>query len=370
MTADGMLSAESGPDDQRILDMVAPPPPKDVKPARVEPEPESADAEQLADDTEDQISDDDPPEQSEQDTDADPSSEDEPPQELDLGPVNRWPAEDREVFLALPPEAQEIWLKRVRQNEAVLTKKSQELAEQRRQAEEQQHDLTEGMGRTTQLIEHLVARGRAVDNALQQVDQFVQSGLFPQEPPIEMLDTDPIGYQRQQALHQKAVATVRGLQQQRAALLLEEEQQRGARFQSHLHREAQKLVSKVPELADPDPAKRDAFKSGVTQMLITKFGASPDEIGKISDHRLLALAADHYRVLQRLERGDRAIQKGRDNSQRTAQGTTPTIRPAPRKSSQAAAPAKKRELKLRDKMKTSGSVEDTAAWIGGSAHGR
>jgi hypothetical protein len=350
-----------GPESQAILDLIVEPQQEETKPSPPQAEEPVQEAADEADATlEDTGADDDPSDEEPDQDDAD-TSEDELLQtltedDLDLGPVSRWPAEDREVFMSLPEEARDIWLKRVRQQEAAFTRSTQEHSQRQRA-------LDDGIAQTQQLISQLGERTSAVDQALGQMVQLEQAGLLPQEPDPSLLETDPVAYQQQDALFRRAVSTVQALTQERKRLFEEHQRQVASQQQQHLQVEAKKLLEYVPEFADPDLTKRQNFRDGVAHMLATNFDVSTDDLSRISDNRVMRLAAAHYRLLQKLDSAKATLQKRRKGTGEQAGNLRPG--PAQRGEKGKATSNRKKARQLTAQMKKTGSIDDVAAWIGG-----
>ena len=154
------------------------------------------------------------------------------------------------------------------------TKKSQEVAEQRKAIEAERAKLSQ------------VAQERqAYAQRLQAIDQFLSKQL--QGENLESLkETDPIGYAvkvAERTEKEKQLAVIRA-EQQRIAQVQQAEQQQ--KLQVHLQSEAQKLVDVIPEFGTE---KGQDLKRQIREYALN-IGYSEQDLANLYDHRaVLAL---------------------------------------------------------------------------------
>lgn len=127
---------------------------------------------------------------------------------------------------------------------------------------------------------------------------------LPPAPDKSMLDVDIVGYHKQMAAHNEAVARLQAIAgqheqvgQRTAAQRRAAEEQQSAAMQHALQTEFARMQEKIPELRSPegrDTFFRDAQTHGAY------YGLSPQDIGAIQDHRALHVLRDAmaYRKLQ------------------------------------------------------------------------
>jgi len=179
--------------------------------------------------------------------------------------------------------------------QADYTRKTQELAEQRREVIEQAEQVSQ------------LLSGMAV--ALQQ--------RVPPEPDPALAQSDPALYMQQKAMHDAAMQEM----QQLIAAAEQASQIPASVNQFDVETEAQKLMEKVPELQDAR-LKQEFFDRA--ESAAKQIGFAPEELENVTDHRLWLLA--HYAAIgmQMADAGKRAENK------RTASGQKKPLRKARR----------------------------------------
>lgn len=239
--------------------------------------------------------------------------------------------EEREVTLAD--------LKRSFSVEGAIDKRLQEATETRNTARAE--------------AEQYVADVRAMHERLAHVYQTYNQVMFApryERPDPNMLQTDPIGYQQQMAYWQQDQERLASEQQQMEQTLQHAQRVFDQERTARLEAETQALNARFPGLKNPET--RAKFKERIVNVG-EALGFTPEEIGMVEDHRLLAMAAEAaaYRELKaKLATGKpakpakrRAMPSRGDNRQNT-EGT--------RKASS--------KRKLMDKARRTGNVDDVA----------
>jgi len=102
-------------------------------------------------------------------------------------------------------------------------------------------------------------------------------------------DSDPVKAQTDWFAYQAAKTRVDSFKAEQEAARKTESEQSKAQREAKIAEEARKAAEKIPEFADP--AKAAKFISDM-QGYLAEHGLTPDEIGRISDHRMLTVARD------------------------------------------------------------------------------
>ena len=158
---------------------------------------------------------------------------------------------------------------------ADYTRKTQEVAEQRKAVEAERQRIEEA----NRLRDVYAQRLQVIEQMLSQPEKA--------EDLASLKENDPIGYAvrvAEQSEKEKQLAAVRA-EQQRIAQQQQAEQ--SERLKAHLAAEADKLQSAIPEFADP--AKREVIKNDVRNYA-KQIGFTDEELGQVYDSRaVLAL---------------------------------------------------------------------------------
>lgn len=161
--------------------------------------------------------------------------------------------------------------------QADYTKKTQELATQRKTLEQAAETIRVERTRELQIL----------NLAQQMLAQQV-----PPEPDHTLAASDPVAFVQQKAAHEAAVQRLQALNahQQRVAEQVQAEQVQT--LQQHLTREAEALVERIPEWKSPDVAKAEKAK-------LIEFGRSAGftdaELSAVYDSRAVAVMRDAMR---------------------------------------------------------------------------
>jgi hypothetical protein len=158
---------------------------------------------------------------------------------------------------------------------ADYTRKTQEVAEQRKAVEAERQRIEEA----NRLRDVYAERLKVIEQMLSQPEKA--------EDLASLKENDPIGYAvrvAEQSEKEKQLAAVRA-EQQRIAQQQQSEQ--SERLKAHLAGEAEKLQSAIPEFADP--AKREVIKNDVRNYA-KQIGFTDEELAQVYDSRaVLAL---------------------------------------------------------------------------------
>lgn len=151
---------------------------------------------------------------------------------------------------------------------------------------------------------------------LEQLSTVLQSTL-PARPPLEMADTDPIGYTQANARWEASVQQLQHVFAERQRIQEQHQQHVAAQQQQQLASAAQYLQELVPEWKDGKRAAKE--KRAVAEHLRSR-GYSDAEIAQAADPRAVAMALDamRYRELvankpkvdERLKAAPRVVKPG------------------------------------------------------------
>lgn len=219
------------------------------------------------------------------------------------------------------------------QREADYTRKTQKLAEERRQVESEFQQVRVERDQYAQI--------------LGQLQQKLQE-LTPQEPDWEQLEKqDPTEYARQWTNHQRR-------QQQQAAIAAEQirlqqlqQAEQTKAMQERLLEEANRVKELIPEWRSPERAKEDG------KALIEygqKLGFSEQELGNVTDARALVALYKAWKFDQMMSKKPELQAKIKKAPRMATPGSANTVSP------------KNSELKsAKQRLATTGRVKDAAA---------
>lgn len=249
------------------------------------------------------------------DTDSDEPDTDDAPE-----PIKYRLADGTEVT---PDEIEEWRRGTLRQSD--YTRKTQEIAEQRKQFEERQAEIAQKAQTFDQNINF----------AIQVAEQYL-----PKPPTSEMLDSDPIGYLQQREAYETKANELRQLYQARQQHQEAQTKERMQSFEQMKAKEAELLIAAMPQLKDK--AKLETFQKDILEVL-PHYGFSQDDLQQVYDHRLVRMLADATAYRKLMKSKPLAEAKGKD--------AAPVQQPGKRHSP-AEEEARSRQSKMRDLRKT------------------
>lgn len=174
---------------------------------------------------------------------------------------------------------------------ADYTRKTQEAAQVKSQAEAVNQQATQTLQQLQQVQATLV--------------QFYQAAIG--EPPSpELIHTDPQTYLLQREMHSQRVQQYQQLLQQGQGLTAQQQQAMEQAKAQYLQEQTQKLMKAVPEFVDP--AKRAEFTSRITKAA-ESYGVTPQELANVTDHRMLLMLRDLARLQGREQAAGTVKQK-------------------------------------------------------------
>jgi len=149
-----------------------------------------------------------------------------------------------------------------------------------------QQDYTRKTQELAEMRQELQQNAEAFTAAIQQVEQAIASMLPPQPDP-QLAQIDPAEYTRQKAAWEAEAQKLNALYQAFQQAAQPAQQALEQVDEQRINEEAEKLVTALPQLADP--AKRQEFFADVDR-LGRQLGFTDEELAAINDHRIYLLA--------------------------------------------------------------------------------
>lgn len=227
-------------------------------------------------------------------------------------------------------------LKRSYAGQGYIQKRMAEVAAVRKEAEAVYQALNDDRAQLAQVL-----------SAYQQ--QVMAAGQ-PQKPAKELRHRDPVAYFEQMEDYREAMERQQTLQAQQAALTQQQQAIEQRALQAYLAEQAQLLAQRIPDFADAKKAgdlKRELVKVGA------EYGYSAEELGAVRDARAVQVLHDAMRYRQLMAGKERVAEK-------VAQAR-PVVRPGAARVETDGRKAKAE--KARARMRSSGSVDDVAAFL-------
>lgn len=217
--------------------------------------------------------------------------------------------------------------------QADYTRKTQELAEQRKATEA-------AIAEAQQRASHYEQQ---IDFAIRVAEQYL-----PPAPDASMLETDPIGYLQAKEHYQAKVGELRSLYEQREQHRQYSVAEQMRQFEDMKAKEGQALLSAMPHLKDK--SRLEAFQKDILDAL-PAYGYTADDLKAVYDHRLVRMMADAIAW--------RKLQSQKPVAAKKAADAAPVVQAGKRSS-----PADQKARSVRDaqqRLRTSGSLRDGAA---------
>lgn len=229
-------------------------------------------------------------------------------------------------------------LKRSFAGQGYIQKRMQETAEIRKEAEATYHALNQERAQLAQ--------------ALSAMQQQMAANSPNQPPSRELLKTDPIRYLEEEAAYRENMEKAQALSQHQAVLMQQQSEQQARAYNAYLAEQAQLLTQRIPEFSDAKKASE--LKTKLIETGAQVYGFSPDELNAVSDARHVQVLHDAMRYRQLMAGKDRVQEK-------VAQVNRPVVRPGAKRNETDG--KKVVEQKIRTRMKSTGSVDDVAAFL-------
>lgn len=229
-------------------------------------------------------------------------------------------------------------LKRSFAGQGYIQQRMQEVAAIRKEAEQTYHALNEERAQVAQ--------------ALAVYQQQLAAAGNPQPPSKELLKTDPIRYLEEEAAYREGMEQRQAIAQQQAMFAQQQSEQQARAYKAYLAEQAQLLTQRIPEFADAKKAgelKRALIETGAQH-----YGFSSEELQAVSDARHVQVLHDAMRYRQLMAGKERVQEK-------VAQVNRPVVRPGAKRSETDG--KRLADQKVRSRMKSTGSVDDVAAFL-------
>jgi len=172
---------------------------------------------------------------------------------------------------------------RVKSFQADYTRKTQEVAEERRVIDSQTEKLV-----------------NIAEQTKQQRDTFLafQRQFAPDPPDVRMVDTDPAAYQRHKAYYDEWMNGYNQFEQESQRYNLQQHQEMQQQQEMFLEDQKRMMVETLPELGTEEGFIK--FKEDLGEYFIPYYGYSVEELNQVTDHRFAKLAKDamSYRQLK------------------------------------------------------------------------
>lgn len=189
-------------------------------------------------------------------------------------------------------ELPELYKGQLRQ--ADYTKKTMEAAEQRKAAEA---EATKAREERQQAAQALTQAQAVLQAQLQEQSQIDWQKL---------LETDPVEYLKQQHLAQQRHARLQQIGQEQQHLLAKEQAERAEQMKSHVRKQQEELLAKLPEWKDESVAKAERVK---LREYLQQQGFDEDSLNSISDHRAVLLSRKAMLYDQMMSKAQAAAKK-------------------------------------------------------------
>lgn len=254
-----------------------------------------ADAEEVDDDESDGEEDDDADDEASdedaetRDDDADESDEDDQEDKRNKASLD----DDTEVEIEHEGEKRKVSLKELREGylrRDHFTRNSTQLAQER-------ETVSQAAAQITAVMQQLHAQQ-------QHMAQFTQA-MLGDEPSLDLAASDPTAYTIQKAIYDQRARALQAIQAQAQQTQQQQQQLQQRQMVMHTMQQVQTLVQAVPELRDP--RKREAFTRDVVESA-SRYGFSAQDVGQVSDHRMLLLLRDLANLHRGAERSKQAEQ--------------------------------------------------------------
>lgn len=197
---------------------------------------------------------------------------------------------------------------------------------------------------------------QAIAQILQNAIAFAEAEL-PKPPSDELRKQDIFAWTEAKAEYDARMGKLNELKANQAQMLQQAEARKQQEFREHVTRENQALLTKRPELRDP--VKMTKFWED-TKTLAANLGFSPQEVGQISDHRVLllinaALEGQQLKAAYERAKAKAAEAKKQNESKPVVQSPQPRLSTAQREANGM------RERLAR--LRKTGSVADAEAFL-------
>lgn len=228
-------------------------------------------------------------------------------------------------------------LRKSYQLEASQTRKAQALADDRKAFEAEQAEAQAKLN--AELERAGAAFAMAQRELLNEFNSQDWQKLQAEDPTRFIMERQRYG-ERQAQLNQ----AIQQATEQAKRVKAEQEQKAAAQREKELANQSEMLIAAIPEWRDE--SKREAGARAVSEFLLSR-GFAPDEVGGITDHRIILMAQDAMKAANVATDTDLAKKKVRDAPKLVKPGAKPQVN------------AKGQEVaRLKKQLKKSGDIDD------------
>ena len=227
-------------------------------------------------------------------------------------------------------------LKRGYSGQKYIQKGMTEVAETRKQFEQEQQEIV----RERQLLKTLIT-------------QMQQGGMpvVPEYPSEELAESDPWGYQRATEQYRRAVDLRQQWEENVKYIAQREQEAEDRAYAQHLEQQHLRLAEWMPEFKDE--TKRKDFIADMTKKAKKHYDLTDEQIGTVK-------TAEEVRILNDALKW-RELQSNKPTAKKKAEGARPVVKPAAKRAAGSAKAT--RRTKATTAMKQSGSTDDVANWL-------
>ena len=215
------------------------------------------------------------------------------------------------------------------------TKKTQNLAEQRRQIEN---------------INATIQQERKVlSENLKATQQFLENGMV-QQPDVSLLESDPVTYMKQKDAFEKHQAVLNQVKQEQINIQSQQQNDLIQNYQKNLEQEKVRLTEYIPEWKNQDVATKE--KNNIVTYA-KRLGFTSEELNSASDARAI-------NVLRKAWLYDNLISKNKVAQKKVSKAPKMVKGGVPRNKNEV---SQRNSNKLFDRLKKSGKQEDAINYL-------
>ena len=195
------------------------------------------------------------------------------------------------------------------------TRKTQDVAKERKQMEELQTQYTSEMHHArAERQQYLESLNQIISNTASNLDRFVNIDWE------SIKENDPIEYVTKREEYREAQEKVQAMQQEQYTAQQRQLEDQNKMRSAALHHENKRLVDTLPEWSDPDKQKKlvSTIRSYATEQ-----GFSEQELNSLVDHRslIVLMKAQKYDAMQKVDVRSKKL-KNKPKVIRSGKGTT------------------------------------------------
>lgn len=215
------------------------------------------------------------------------------------------------------------------------TKKTQTLAEQRRQMEN--------------INANIQQERQVLSENLKATQQFLENGMV-QQPDVSLLESDPVTYMKQKDAFEKHQAVLNQVKQEQINIQAKQQNDLIQNYQKNLEQEKVRLTEYIPEWKNQDVATKE--KNNIVTYA-KRLGFTSEELNQASDARAI-------NVLRKAYLYDNLISKNKVAQKKVSKAPKMVKGGVPRNKNEV---SQRNSNKLFDRLKKSGKQEDAINYL-------